>query len=62
MDNPLGVAVGNALDELVRAPGGDADALEDLLVSDHVVEICARRNGHVARPHRPPPPPVLDRH
>lgn len=35
--------------ELVRAQGGDADALADLAVSDHVQEVTAPEAGHVAR-------------
>jgi pyrimidine-nucleoside phosphorylase len=39
------------LQEFVRAQGGDADALEDLPVSDEVREVAAPRGGHVARFH-----------
>jgi thymidine phosphorylase len=39
------------LQEFVRAQGGDAEALEDLPVSDEVREVAAPRGGHVARFH-----------
>ncbi len=37
------------LREFVRAQGGDADALEDLPVSDEVREVAAPEDGYVAR-------------
>jgi thymidine phosphorylase len=37
------------LREFVRAQGGDADALEDLPVSDEVLEVAALEGGYVAR-------------
>jgi thymidine phosphorylase len=37
--------------EFVRAQGGDADALDDLPVSDEVREVAAPRGGYVARFH-----------
>jgi thymidine phosphorylase len=37
--------------EFVRAQGGDADALEELSVSDEVREVAAPRSGYVARFH-----------
>jgi thymidine phosphorylase len=37
--------------EFVRAQGGDADALDDLPVSDEVREVMASRSGYVARFH-----------
>ena len=56
-DDPAG-AVEEALDSgaayeklcaLVRAQGGDPDALDDLAVSSHVREVTAPADGHVAR-------------
>jgi thymidine phosphorylase len=37
--------------EFVRAQGGDADALDDLPVSDEIREVIAPRGGYVARFH-----------
>ena len=37
------------LREFVRAQGGDADALEDLPVSDEILEVAALEGGYVAR-------------
>jgi thymidine phosphorylase len=42
-------AAHDKLAELVRAQDGDADALEDLPVSEHVHEVTTRAAGHVAR-------------
>jgi thymidine phosphorylase len=42
-------AAHDKLVELVRAQGGDTDALEDLPVSPHVSEVTAPRAGFVAR-------------
>jgi pyrimidine-nucleoside phosphorylase len=42
-------AAHDKLAELVRAQSGDAEALEDLPVSEHVREVTAPAAGHVAR-------------